>query len=324
MTKPSWQKKSHSLYFGIGPLKKKMTFTVAWLTTPFPDLSTDISAPSVTQEEFAPDCEAAVIEAHPYDTLPSAIEFRHSLIRYSSFAETRFLIDLRGTFADYMKKFAAKPRHNILGEVRRLTEFSEGDLDCRLFSTPDEIREFRNLAVAISDKSYQRQIGMGFNSNAKFADSLVAEAALGFVRGYVLFSARVPIAYAFCRTCATTIRYVDVGYDPEFRKWSPGSVLLYQLIEKLHTEGAFEWLDLEFGSWYDYKKRYSTHQVPFVQLWYFPANFRNRCIVYAHSLIGKIEAGAVQLRRSLKKTPPPSKSKSAAPPPSGHAPRNKA
>src|SRR4051794_22738028 len=125
MTKYSWKTKSHSLYFGIGPLNLfKLPFDVAWLTTPFPELTDDVASLPVTRELIPHGCQAAVIEAHPYSTLPLAIAVGSGLVRYASFRETRFLIDLRGDFAAYMKKFAPKPRHNILGEVRRFTTFS--------------------------------------------------------------------------------------------------------------------------------------------------------------------------------------------------------
>lgn len=298
----AWQKRTHSLIFAIGPWTlKRVRFPVTWLTTPFPELPTDVSVPAVTRGDICSGCSAAVIEGHPCDTPVSPISFRSRLIRYCCFADTRFLVDLRGTFDGYLKKFSAAPRHNLLRKVRRFKEFCQGTVDWRQFSTAEEISEFYNIAVTISDKTYQRRLGFGFDSSKEFAARLVAEAATGLVRGYVLYCHGVPITYAFCRIYGSTIRHVDIGYDPEYGKWSPGIVLLFLLIEKLYSERIFSWFDMDSGSWNDYKKLYSTNQVPFVQLWYFPPTAGNVCIVLTHFAVRKIEAAIIRCRALLRR-----------------------
>jgi len=299
MMKKRWRPKRHGLYFGLGPVSRQLAFEVAWLDTPFPELTTDLNDPVVTAEDLD-GVEAAVIEAHPYDALPPPVSRVEGLIRYASFSETMFLVDLRGSFEHYLGKFKAKSRHNILRERRLFCEASNGVLECRAYSSPDEITEFRRIASAISAKTYQTRIGLGFHDGSGSAETLAALAAQGTVRGYILYSGETPAAFAFCRINGSTIRYTNVGYDPEFRKWSPGSVLLVCLIERLFEESRFDWLDLEFGSWYGYKHHHSTHRVPFVQLWFLRPSLRNLCIVHAHRLNRKLERWAVGLKRRLK------------------------
>jgi CelD/BcsL family acetyltransferase involved in cellulose biosynthesis len=60
-----------------------------------------------------------------------------------------------------------------------------------------------------------------------------------------------------------------IGYDTRFHKYSPGSVLLYVIIQKIFAEGTFKYLDFgEDGSWY--KEFWSTGVVRCARGYYFP------------------------------------------------------
>lgn len=294
----NWQKRNQWLYFfGIG----RLPLQVVSLTTPYAELPSDLASLHVSRKDIPPECDAAFVDGHPYEVLPPAIRVADRMIRYCSMVDTRFLIGLRGTYGDYLRSFSRKSRHNILNEKRRLVDFSGGALECRFYGAPADMRDFRNIAVAISDKTYQRRLGFGFNPSPDFVDSLMADAACGLVRGYILWSAGIPLSFAFCRVNGATLRYVNVGYDPEYSKWSPGRVLMLMLLEQLFEEGRFDWLDLEYGAYYDYKVRYATRRSNFVQLWYFPVSVRNFVIVSIHLAIRRTLTRLASVKRFLRR-----------------------
>lgn len=70
----------------------------------------------------------------------------------------------------------------------------------------------------------------------------------GLARGYVLFHEQKPVAYALCRGNHEQFTYTHVGYDQKYAKWSPGTVLLYLLLERLFAEHRHERLDLGEGA----------------------------------------------------------------------------
>jgi len=299
VTTPQWVHKKQSLFFGIGRKVRSLSLRIVSLDMPFPEMTTDLSDPPVTLETLA-GVDAAVMDGHPYSLLPPPISLGHGLIRYVAYAETMFLIDLRGTMDDFWQRIPAKPRKNMRAERRKLTDFSQGTLECRAYSTADEVREFHRSAAAISARTYQSRIGVGYAGGAVQEEALMEQARTGQVRGYLLHSGGTPIAFAFCRIQGRTIRYVRAGYDPDYERWSPGSVLWLMMFEQLFAERRFDWADLEFGSWYEYKQRYATHKVPFVQLWFFRATAKNLAIVVAHRANTVLQKAAARLKAWLK------------------------
>src|SRR5690349_12941435 len=100
--------------------------------------------------------------------------------------------------------------------------------------------EFHELATALAKHTYQEKlIHEGLASYAPHFEKIVALAEEDAVRGYLLFDRGKAIAYVFCQRYSKSLLYKIVGYDPDFSKFSPGSVPLYLIIEKLTSELDF-------------------------------------------------------------------------------------
>ena len=52
-------------------------------------------------------------------------------------------------------------------------------------------------------------------------------------------------AYVFCRIDHDVIIYKHLGHDERFTQYSPGTVLLYLLLERLFEEAEFRLLDFD-------------------------------------------------------------------------------
>jgi CelD/BcsL family acetyltransferase involved in cellulose biosynthesis len=295
-----WAEKEQFLEFRLGPLKLgRIHFRASVLTTPFIELPQDTSATIVTRDDLG-DCRVAVIPGHPdANQNTPTIQNLNGLVRYASFTETRYLVELRGSLSTYLAKFSAKRRHNLLRTVKKFTELSEGKLDCREFRSGSEMLEFQRIAVEISEKTYKKNIGWGFQSSEKFGQELVEASAVGAVRGYVLYCKRAPAAYAFCRIQNSIVYYTHISYDPQFSDSSPGTVLLYLLIERLFEEGRFTYLDFLGGAYWQYKQVFSTVQLPSVTLFYFPPTVPNMALIFAHLTVRKLESLGVRAKAIL-------------------------
>ncbi|HEU5399946.1 MAG TPA: GNAT family N-acetyltransferase [Terriglobales bacterium] len=295
-----WITKKQSLDFRLGPLRLgSLGFRASVLTTPFIQLPEQVSSTVVIRSELS-DCAVAVIPAHPDLGHVKTIQKLNGLVRYVSFTEMRYLVDLRGSLSDYLAQFSAKRRKNLLRTVKKLTEFSGGRLECREFHSPEKMLEFQRIAVEISQKTYKQKIGWAFQSSASFGQELAADAAAGAVRGYVLYSDGVSAAYAFCRVQDPVIYYTHIGYDPRFSEYSPGTVLLFMLIERLFGEHRYMYLDFLGGAYWQYKQVFSTVHLPSATLFYFPPSPKNILVIMVHLAVRKLEAGMARLKRFLK------------------------
>jgi CelD/BcsL family acetyltransferase involved in cellulose biosynthesis len=300
-----WVEKEQFLEFRLGPFKLgRVRIRASVLNTPFVELPQDPILTVVTREDLR-GCPVAAIPGHP-DALQhtKTIEKLNGLIRYASFTETRYLVSLHGSLSTYLAKFSAKRRHNLLRTVKKFSELSEGKLDCREFRTGPEMLEFQRIAVDISEKTYKKKIGWGFQSSEKFGQELVESAAVGAVRGYVLYCKGVPAAYAFCRIQNSIIYYTHISYDPQFSESSPGTVLLYLLIERLFEEGRFTYLDFLGGAYWQYKQVFSTVQLPSVTLFYFPPTLPNTVLILAHLTVRNLESLGVRAKAMLARMRP--------------------
>jgi CelD/BcsL family acetyltransferase involved in cellulose biosynthesis len=295
-----WAQKEQFLEFRLGPFNLgRIRLQASVLTTPFIELPQDTSITVVTREDLK-GLPVGVIPGHPdAQKNTRTIQKQNGLIRYASFTEIRYLVELRGSLSTYLAKFSAKRRHNLLRTVKKFTELSEGKVDAREFRTGQEMLEFQRIAVEISEKTYKQRIGWAFPSGERFSQELVESAAMSAVRGYVLYCKGVPAAYAFCRIQNSIIYYTHIGYDPQFSDHSPGTVLLYILIERLFEEGRFTYLDFLGGAYWQYKQVFSTAQLPSVTLFYFLPTVSNMALILAHVAVRKLESLAVLAKSML-------------------------
>src|SRR5690348_7990389 len=110
------------------------------------------------------------------------------------------------------------------------------------------------------------------------------EARQGCVCGFVLMHTAQPVSYVLCRSNSEVITYSIPGYDPKFARLSPGTVLLYLIIQKLFTDRRFMIFDFGGQEW-DYKAFLSTGSVSYVKAIWFPITVKHVCLVAAHYVL---------------------------------------
>jgi Acetyltransferase (GNAT) domain len=219
---PIWEVRSEILHFQIGPVKLGQVSLKALtlLSNPFVT-GVDLAIPIT--EATARGCLAVAISAMPVESNFAAMCSHSGGLRYAARYGDRYIVDLQGSFADYIKKFSKKSRGNLKRTVRKFAAANGGTADLREYRTPAEISTFRDLAVKISRASYKNKLGWGFQEGECFARQLELDAAAGRVRGYALMCGEQPTAYVFCRIDHDVIVYKHIGYDDRFAQRSPGT-----------------------------------------------------------------------------------------------------
>ncbi len=281
---PVWDTRSEILYFQFGPfvLWRQPFKALTLLSSPFV-LNEDLEIPF--DEAKAKGCQGVVSHGVPVARDLLAVRFERGALRYATRYGERYVVDLGGSFAEYLKKFSKKSRHELQRTVRRFVEANGAPADICEFRTPLEMTVFRDIAVAISERSYKREIGLGFQEGASFARQLKIDASAGSVRGYVLMLDGNPAAYGFCRIDHDVIVYKHTGYDEKFAKRSPGRVLLYLMLERLFKEAEFRLLDFDGTAYYPYTAFFSTRSIRCARVVWFRPTILNVAMVTGHWVI---------------------------------------
>jgi len=191
-------------------------------------------------------------------------------------------IDLRGSFADYVKEFSHKRRNTLQRNVRKLAASFGGAMECKPYRGPDGVTEFHRLARQVAVKTYQEKLFDGaIPGSAEFVAGLQKRALDDSFRGFVLLVERRPVSYMYLVIDDGVAELRYLGYDPQFAESSPGTVLMYLALEHIFAEDGLRFLNLSFGEG-QMKKVFGRGTFMQGGLYYFRWTARNVIAVYAH------------------------------------------
>lgn len=271
------------------------------LNVPFTRLSTRLEDSAPPWETLPPGIEAAVVPAQPIDVEPPKLSFLSGTIRYVSPSTDRYSIDLESTFGDYMRRLSQNTRHTLRRKLRRFTESCCGGVKWRGFESVKEMKEFYRLATEVSSQSWGTKLGGPGLVGSVPEAGLLKLAGERLARGYVLFQGDSPVSYQLCTSHGDVLLCVRTGYDERYGQHSPGSLLLYLLIERLFSERRYKRLDLGEGT-LGYKSFFATDSARCVRVIYFRRTLRNLATAFSHFALctASVAAGRALSRVGLK------------------------
>ncbi len=305
--KDSWVLKPQSLRFAVAGVTLFSPRFQAWVC------NADFLGVKGGSAECVPPLERmnshirwAIARSQPVPAALPRMAVSGGNIRYVPRQYRRYYIDLRGSFADYLKKFSSKSRSTLLRKIRRFTELCGGQLRWQQFRTPEEMLDFHRLARELSQKTYQEKLlDEGLPESREFVQEMICLAAQDSVRAYLLFFKNRPVAYLYCPVEAGILRYAFQGFDPELWKSSPGTVLQYLALQSLFEEQRYRFFDFTEGEG-PTKQFFATGSVQCADICYLRFNLRNLGFVLAHAAIesfsnlaGKV-ADRLQLRTRMR------------------------
>lgn len=239
---------------------------------------------------LAPDSQGFALHGMPVSAPQPALEKRGALLCYCPLQYTHCYIDLRGSFDAYQKKFSAKTRSTIQRKVRKFAELSAGTMHWRTFTQPHEMREFLQLAHEVSRHTYQEKLfDAGIPTSEAFACNAEQLAARNELRAYLLFHEGKPVSYLFCPVREGTLIYAYLGYRPDYRQYSVGTVLQWLALEQIFAEDCFRCFDFTEGQ-SDHKLLFSTHQRQCANVFFLRPGLRNLLLLRAHLLTDRLSA----------------------------------
>jgi CelD/BcsL family acetyltransferase involved in cellulose biosynthesis len=271
-------------------------FELCVLSTHFTRLGRN---PEETRDALEPTADGILLRSHPVAERLPRVSRKDEFVRYVPSQYERRYIDLDGTFEDYLKRFSAKSRSTLRRKVRKFGQLCGGEPDWRTYRTRKETEEFYRLARDVSRKTYQeRLLDAGLPESDEFRKKMLAAAERDETRGYLLFHESKPVAYLHCPLHDGVAFYGHLGYDPEYAKWSPGTVLQHLALEQLFAEGDARMFDFTEGEG-RHKSFFATHSALCADIYYLRRSLRNRLLVRLHSGLEAFSRALVRLLNRL-------------------------
>ena len=159
----------------------------------------------------------------------------------------RHYIDMCADFADYMAQFSGKTRSTLRRKGRKLAD-EAGGYNVTEHRTPAEVEAFLAEALPLSARTYQaRLLNAGLPEGPQARRVMLEAAEADRFRAYLLHTKGQPIAYLALPVTGQTLLYAHLGYDPDWARLSPGTVLQIDALERLFAEQRYRWFDFTEG-----------------------------------------------------------------------------
>jgi hypothetical protein len=256
----------------------------------------------LSPDELGPEAAGYLCRQTSLDRFPVGVSPLGPWLCYVPRRDRLYFVELEGTFEDYLGRRSAKSRHNLKRSVKKVVERNPGGA-LTVATTAEEMSAFHREAVAISRRTYQGQLlQAGLPDTPEFLHEMQARARLGEARGYLLWDQGKVIAYAWCAGKGTRMTYEVIGYLPEHAALSPGTVLLYLIVEDLFRLERFRMFDFGVGE-ASYKQAFATAHIDFSDAYLFRAAWRYRWRVEVHCRLDRFSSalGAWLEKAGLKK-----------------------
>lgn len=211
----------------------------------------------------------------PVKRFPRGVSRQGPWLCYSPREECLYSVNLQSSFDEYLKLRSPKSRQNLKRSVKRFMESNPEAF--QIYTLPETIEEFHKKSVFISKQTYQTlMLNAGLPDTPQFLRAMQDIASRGEARGYLLHIQGKPIAFAWCTTKGDTVGYQVIGYLPEHADLSPGTVLLYLILQDLFSLEKYRSLDFGYGSAF-YKEAFATDKLEFADSYLLRSTLENRC-----------------------------------------------
>ncbi|WP_138380292.1 GNAT family N-acetyltransferase [Luteithermobacter gelatinilyticus] len=258
-----WHKKKIQLTYWFGEFRlfsksyKLHTCNIDYLTTPPFDPS-GLSLPALCETENTP---GVLLYSYPVGHIAARIFTWENYLGYFIKDYQRFFVRIDSSYEEYLNKFSAKTRSTFRRKIRKFETVSGGMLDWKIYATPEEMDAFYPLARQVSEKSYQEKLlDAGLPTSEEFRDEMKQLAEQNRVRGYLLFHDGQPVSYMYCPIENTCMIYAYLGYDPDYGRYSVGTILMLLVLENLFESRDAAIFDFTEGQ-SDHKKLFATDSV---------------------------------------------------------------
>ena len=171
-------------------------------------------------------------------------------------------------------------------------------LELRIMCRPDQVDRFLVDADKISRSTYQWKLGPDYflcnDERTRQRFNLLSRS--GTLRCYILCIENVPCAFGWGELAHRTFAFEQTGYDPQYRKMSPGTTLMVKMVRDLIENTDCEVFDFKWGGEDGYKSRLGNTSIDCVSMhvarMYKPYSLLimllDRILIASKNLVGRI------------------------------------
>jgi hypothetical protein len=154
----------------------------------------------------------------------------------------------------YWGQFSRKTRYNLRRAAKKL------DHTLAPVTEASQVVDFLAKVHQVEQKTWQaRRLRVRFKNSPRERRFWEGIASLGALRSYLLEQKGQPLAFVLGIQWNGCFIYYDIGYDAAYAQYSPGTVLLFRLLEDLIARTPPRLFDFGFGD-ADYKQLFGNHQ----------------------------------------------------------------
>jgi hypothetical protein len=205
----------------------------------------------------------------------------------------RWRIRLPASYEQLYRQRSANTRHNLKRYSKRLLDAFGDQLTVRSFRNPDEVETILSDTEVIATKTYQRGLGVGFDTHG-IRQRMMLAANRGWLRAHILYLGTKPVAYWNGALYHRTFFTWTTGYDPDLSNLRPGTFLLQKMLQELCGENAADEVDFGFGD-AQYKRDWCDHEHFQVSQFLFAPTVQGISLNIFHSSLSRASRAALKL-----------------------------
>lgn len=208
---------------------------------------------------------------------------RKSFYRYQpGDPSLRPLLRFGASFEEYLKtNFSKHHRRTLRRQVTKFREEAPAPVKFLRYTRPEEVTTFLDAAIQVSRKTYQWNLHQrGLRATERLARRYRFAADHGWFRSYLLFAGKTPCAFIAGYQWRGRYYTDEIGFDPAFARFSPGTVLSTMAIEDLFAYDKPELIDFE--SYDKYKEEFSNESYIHCDMMLLRRGFYSQVVRAAH------------------------------------------
>ena len=178
--------------------------------------------------------------------------------------------------AGLLGALSGKSRYNLRRQIRELNKHEGGLLELIQVDTEGQVDGFLEQASRVSARTWQhRVLGPRIATDRAHVNRFRDLARRGILRAFLLKSGPEPCAFVVGYQFGDVYHYEEIGYDPAYEHLSPGTTLLYLILEKLSRQDAPSAFNFGIGD-ASYKRRFANRESRDASVFLFRRGLGNR------------------------------------------------
>jgi hypothetical protein len=142
------------------------------------------------------------------------------------------IVTLSEDVEDIFNRMSRARRKHTKSRMKKLQKHPEGPARIVCYQDESELNRLFADAERVACKTYQRGLNAGFADRSDIRMRLQLAARKKWLRGFVLYLGDRPIAFWIGTIYGDTFLGEYTGYDPEFAQISPGTYLMFVVLER--------------------------------------------------------------------------------------------